>query len=30
VVYEVAVANPDRLVGLTDPERDDYEFEESG
>jgi hypothetical protein len=27
-VYEAAVANPDSLAGLTDPERDDYEFED--
>jgi hypothetical protein len=27
-VYEAAVANPDSLAGLTDPRRDDYEFEE--
>jgi hypothetical protein len=27
-VYEAAVRNPDSLAGLTDPERDDYEFEE--
>jgi hypothetical protein len=27
-VYEAAVANPDTLAGLTDPERDDYEFED--
>jgi hypothetical protein len=26
-VYEAAVPNPDSLAGLTDPERDDYEFE---
>jgi hypothetical protein len=28
VVYEAAVENPDSLAGLTDPERDDYEFED--
>src|SRR5437588_11064610 len=27
-VYEAAVANPDSLAGLTDPHRDDYEFED--
>jgi hypothetical protein len=27
-VYEAAVANPDTLAGLTDPDRDDYEFED--
>src|SRR6266542_1621144 len=27
-VYEAAVENPDTLAGLTDPERDDYEFED--
>src|SRR5262249_58406734 len=27
-VYEGAVQNPDSLAGLTDPERDDYEFED--
>ena len=27
-VYEAAVANPDSLAGLTEPERDDYEFED--
>jgi hypothetical protein len=27
-VYEAAVQDPDTLAGLTDPERDDYEFEE--
>jgi hypothetical protein len=27
-VYEAAVANPDSLAGLTDPDRDDYEFED--
>jgi hypothetical protein len=27
-VYEAAVANPDSLVRLTDPDRDDYEFED--
>ena len=29
-VYYAAVANPDTLAGLTDPERDDYEFESLG
>jgi hypothetical protein len=28
VVYDAAVQNPDTLAGLTDPERDDYEFED--
>ncbi|MBY0227687.1 MAG: DUF4240 domain-containing protein [Gemmataceae bacterium] len=27
-VYEAAVANPDSLAGLTDTDRDDYEFED--
>jgi hypothetical protein len=27
-VYEAAVENPDTLAGLTDPEPDDYEFED--
>jgi hypothetical protein len=27
-VYEAAVADPDSLAGLTDPDRDDYEFDE--
>jgi hypothetical protein len=27
-VYEAAVENPDTLAGLTDPDRDDYEFED--
>jgi len=27
-VYEAAIQNPDSLAGLTDPERDDYEFED--
>jgi hypothetical protein len=27
-VYDAAVANPDSLAGLTDPKRDDYEFED--
>jgi hypothetical protein len=27
-VYEAAVRNPDSLAGRTDPERDDYEFED--
>ena len=27
-VYEAAVENPDTLAGRTDPERDDYEFED--
>jgi hypothetical protein len=27
-VYEKAVENPDTLAGLTDPDRDDYEFED--
>jgi hypothetical protein len=27
-VYEAAVRNPDSLAGLTDPERDDYEFDD--
>lgn len=27
-VYEAAVENPDTLAGVTDPERDDYEFED--
>jgi hypothetical protein len=27
-VYEAAVANPDSLAGRTDPDRDDYEFED--
>jgi hypothetical protein len=27
-VYEAAVRIPDSLAGLTDPERDDYEFED--
>src|SRR5205807_9971881 len=27
-VYEAAIKDPDSLAGLTDPERDDYEFEE--
>jgi hypothetical protein len=26
--YEAALENPDTLAGLTDPDRDDYEFEE--
>jgi hypothetical protein len=26
--YTAAVANPDRLAGVTDPDRDDYEFED--
>lgn len=29
-VYEAALENPDSLAGLTDPERDDYEFEDLG
>jgi hypothetical protein len=29
-VYDAAVRDPDSLAGLTDPERDDYEFEELG
>jgi len=28
--YEAAIQNPDNLAGLTDPERDDYEFEDLG
>jgi hypothetical protein len=27
-VYEAAIQNPDSLAGQTDPDRDDYEFEE--
>jgi hypothetical protein len=27
-VYEAAVPNPDSLAGLTDPDRDDHEFED--
>ena len=27
-VYEAAIANPDTLAAVTDPERDDYEFED--
>ena len=29
-VYEAAVTDPDTLAGKTDPDRDDYEFEEFG
>lgn len=29
-VYMAAVENPDSLAGLTDPEHDDYEFEDLG
>ena len=27
-VYEAAIVNPDTLADITDPERDDYEFED--
>jgi hypothetical protein len=29
-VFEAAVENPDSLAGLTDPQRDNYEFQEPG